>query len=41
MITNRPYTSVFIEEGAGHVTNKLPELIPRISLTNTARNSEP
>jgi hypothetical protein len=27
---NRPYSSVFIEEGAGPVTNKFLELIPQI-----------
>jgi hypothetical protein len=27
---NRMYSSIFIEEGTGPVTNRFPELIPRI-----------
>jgi hypothetical protein len=35
------YLCIYRGGGAGPVTNKLLELIPRISSTNTAKNSEP
>jgi hypothetical protein len=41
MITNRPYTSLFIEEGGWTLYKLISELIPRFSPTNIARNSEP
>jgi hypothetical protein len=41
MITNRPYTSLFIEEGGWTLYKLIFELIPRFSATNIAKNSEP
>jgi hypothetical protein len=41
VITNRSYTSLFIEEGGWKLYKIISELIPRFSPTNIARNSEP
>jgi hypothetical protein len=41
MITNRSYTSLFIEEGGWTLYKLISEFIPRFSPTNIAKNSEP
>jgi hypothetical protein len=41
MITNRPYTSLFIKTGDWTLYKLIFEVIPRFSPTNIARNSEP
>jgi hypothetical protein len=41
IITNRSYTSLFIEKGGWTLYKLISELIPRFSATNITKNPEP